>query len=76
MPFALLDGLVGYWRLDDGAGSTIANDLTERNHGTLVELNPATAWVRASAAGGLNIAAAGFVNVAAVARRSIRSSTR
>ena len=28
VPFALLDGLVGYWRLNDGAGSTIATDLT------------------------------------------------
>ena len=63
MPFALIDGLVGYWPLNDGAGSTIAIDLTEKNPGTLVELNPATAWTTGKAAGGLNVAGAGFVNV-------------
>jgi hypothetical protein len=63
VPFALIDGLVGYWPLNDGAGSTIAIDLTEKNPGTLVELNPATAWTMGKAAGGLNVAGAGFVNV-------------
>jgi len=64
VPFALIDGLVGYWPLNDGAGSTIANDLTGKNPGTLVELNPATAWTTSGkAAGALNVAGAGFVNV-------------
>jgi hypothetical protein len=65
VPFALIDGLVGYWPLNDGAGSTIANDLTQKNPGALVDLNPATAWTTGRATGGLNVAAAGFVNVPA-----------
>lgn len=63
VPPGLLDDLIGYWQLDDGPGSTIANDLTQRNHGTLVDLDPATAWVTGRAAGGLNVAAAGFAQV-------------
>jgi hypothetical protein len=59
-----LDDLVGYWRLDDGAGSTTARDLSGYgNDGTLVNLGPATAWVAGRAAGGLAVEAAGFVNV-------------
>ena len=69
----LLGDLIGYWQLDDGSGSTIANDLTGRNHGTLVDLDPATAWVTGRAAGGLNVAAAGFVNV--ISSPSINSIT-
>ena len=64
VPFALLDGLVGYWRLDDGTGSTTAKDVVGVNHGTLVDLDPARAWVvMARSVGALNIATAGFVNV-------------
>ena len=63
VPFALIDGLVGYWPLNDGAGSPIANDLTGKNPGMLVELNAATAWTMGKAAGGLNVAGAGYVNV-------------
>jgi len=41
----LLDGIVGYWRLDD-VGSASARDGSGRgNHGVLVNLNSATAWV-------------------------------
>jgi large repetitive protein len=64
-PRGLLDDLVGYWRLDDPSGSAIANDLTGRNDGTLVGLDPATVWVNGEAAGGLAVEAAGFVNVPA-----------
>ncbi len=63
VPLVLLDGLVGYWRLDDGAGSTIASDFTGRNHGTLVNLLPGSPWVAGRSAGGLNIGGSGFVNV-------------
>ena len=64
VPFALLDGLVGYWPLNDGAGSTIAKDLTEQNPGMLIDLVPATAWTTAGhAAGALTVGSAGFVNV-------------
>jgi large repetitive protein len=62
-PPGLLDDLVGYWQLDDAPGSAIANDLTGRNDGTLVGLDPATAWVTGQSAGGLAVEAAGFVNV-------------
>jgi hypothetical protein len=63
VPPGLLDDLVGYWRLDDGTGSTVANDLTGANHGTLVDLDAATDWTTGRAAGALNVAAAGYVNV-------------
>ena len=56
--------LVGCWRLDDGTGSTIARDSSRtRNDGTLVDLDPATAWVGGRSAGGLAVEGAGFVNV-------------
>jgi hypothetical protein len=43
----LLDGIVGYWRLDDAAGSASARDGSGRgNNGVLVNLNSATAWVQ------------------------------
>ncbi len=42
----LLDGLVGYWRLNDGAPSAAPRDWSAwGNTGTLVDLDPATAWV-------------------------------
>ena len=64
VPFALLDGLVGYWRLDDGTGSTTAKDVLGVNNGTLVDLDPARAWaVMGRSAGALSVATAGFVNV-------------
>jgi hypothetical protein len=69
----LLGDLIGYWQLDDGSGSTMANDLTGRNHGTLVDLDPATSWVAGRAGGAMNIAAAGFANV--VSSPSINSIT-
>jgi hypothetical protein len=62
-PPGLLDDLVGYWKLDDGTGSMIASDLTGRNDGTLVDLDPTTAWVTGHAVGGLAVEGAGFVNV-------------
>lgn len=64
VPPGLLDDLVGYWRLDETAGSTTAQDWSTRgNNGTLVDLDPETAWVGGRAAGGLAVEAAGFVNV-------------
>ena len=59
-----LDGLVGYWKLDEAAGSTVAQDLSGNgNNGTLVDLDPANVWVPARAGGGLAVDAAGFVTV-------------
>ena len=65
-PTGLLDNLVGYWRLDDGAGSATAFDSSGRgNEGTLHNLNTATAWVAGRAQGALAIAHTGWVQVAA-----------
>jgi hypothetical protein len=65
-PTGLLDNLVGYWRLDDGAGSTTAFDSSGRgNEGTLHNLDTTTAWIPGRAAGALAIAHAGWVQVAA-----------
>lgn len=67
-PPGLLDSLVGYWRLDDGAGSTVAFDSSGRgNEGVLHQLDPATAWVAGRAQGALQIGHAGWVQVAASA---------
>jgi hypothetical protein len=64
-PPVLLDGLVGHWRLDDGAGSTTAQDSAGGgNHGTLRNLDPATDWVAGRSLGALNINARGWVAVA------------
>jgi len=63
VPLVLLDGLVGYWRLDDAAGSATAIDFTGRNDGTLVDLLPGSPWTSGRSAGGLNIAGNGYVEV-------------
>ncbi len=63
LPPGLLDGLVGYWRLDDGPGSKTAHDSTERgNDGTLYHLDGA--WTAGRAGGALEINHAGWVGVA------------
>jgi len=38
-------GLVGYWNFDEGKGYTANDSTASRNHGTLTNMNPATAWV-------------------------------
>jgi hypothetical protein len=63
-PPTLLDGLVGHWRLDDGAGSTVAVDSSGRgNDGVVHGLDPGTAWVAGRSQGALDTAA-GWVQVA------------
>lgn len=63
-PIGLLDDLVGAWHLDEASGSTVAQDWAARgNDGTLVDLDPATAWVTGRAGGALAVEAAGFVRV-------------
>jgi hypothetical protein len=65
MPPGLLDNLVGYWRLDDGVGSTSAVDASGwGNNGVLHSLNPNTAWVSGRVQGALAIAHTGWVQVA------------
>ncbi|NCC23170.1 MAG: LamG domain-containing protein [Alphaproteobacteria bacterium] len=50
------DGLVGHWRLDDGAGSTTAADSSGNGHtGTLTNMEAAQDWVQAATiSGGLD----------------------
>jgi len=65
-PTGLLDNLVGYWRLDDGAGSTTAFDSSGRgNQGVLHGLDANTAWVAGRSQGALDIAHIGWVQAAA-----------
>lgn len=60
----LLDGLVGHWRMDDGAGSMVAVDSSGRgNDGAVHGLDPNTAWVGGRSAGALQTAHAGYVEV-------------
>ncbi len=64
-PMGLLDNLVGYWRLDDGIGSTVAYDSSGRNNeGLLHDLDVSTAWVAGRWQGALEIAHTGWVQVA------------
>src|SRR3954463_1455000 len=62
----LLNDLIGYWRLTDRAGSTTAHDWSSWvNNGTLVNLDPATAWATGGPEGvALSLQAKGYVNVA------------
>ena len=65
LPTGLLDNLVGYWRLDDGVGSTVAYDSSGRgNEGLLHDLDPKTAWVPGRSDGALAISHGGWVQVA------------
>ncbi len=63
----LLDSLVGYWKLNDPAGSTTAHDSSSRgNDGTLVGLDAATVWIADPAApngAALSIEGKGHINV-------------
>jgi hypothetical protein len=61
----LLNDLIGYWRLNDAPGSTTARDYSVwGNDGTLVGLDPATAWVaRGPEGGALSPQGMGYVNV-------------
>ena len=53
-PTGLLDDLVGYWRLDDGAGTATAFDSSGRgNEGALHGLDTSTAWVAGRSQGAL-----------------------
>jgi hypothetical protein len=63
----LLNDLIGYWRLNDVAGSATARDWSGwGNDGTLVGLAPSTAWVAGGPEGGaLSVQGNGYVNVPA-----------
>jgi hypothetical protein len=61
----LLDGLVGYWRLNDGTGSTTARDWSSwGNNGTLTSLDAKNVWVNGGPEGiALDVQGKGYVNV-------------
>ena len=64
-PTGLLDNLIGYWRLDDGAGSTVAYDSSGRgNDGALHNVDPSNAWVAGRSQAALELGHAGWVQVA------------
>ncbi|HEX2658328.1 MAG TPA: hypothetical protein VHU40_08655, partial [Polyangia bacterium] len=62
----LLDGLIGYWRLDDATGSLIAHDSSSfGNHGTLVGIDGLTGWIAGGPEGRtLAIPGSGYISVA------------
>ena len=62
----LLNDLIGYWRLNDGSGSATAHDWSSwGNNGTLVDLDPASAWATGGPEGvALSVQGKGYVNVA------------
>jgi type II secretory pathway pseudopilin PulG len=48
-------GLVGYWKLDESSGATIASDSSgSGNNGTLVNMTPASDWVTGKVNNGLD----------------------
>jgi hypothetical protein len=60
---SLLEELVGWWRLDDRAGTTARDGSMFGNDGTLVGLTPPAAWGVGRSGGDLVVDGAGFVNV-------------
>ena len=60
-----LDGLVGYWRLNEAVDSTMARDWSgQDNTGTLLGLDPAAAWTTGGPEGGaLSAQGKGYVKV-------------
>ncbi|HEY4185664.1 MAG TPA: LamG domain-containing protein [Polyangia bacterium] len=68
VPPGLVDNLIGYWRLDEEPGSTIAHDSSGRgNDGILHGLDASTAWVAGRWQGALELGHAGWVQVASSA---------
>lgn len=50
----LLNGLVGYWALDDGAGLSASDSSNNNNSGTLTNMDPGTDWVLGEIGGALD----------------------
>lgn len=61
----LLNDLIGYWRLNDGSGSSTAHDWSSwGNNGTLVGLDSVSAWATGGPEGvALSAQGKGYVNV-------------
>jgi hypothetical protein len=62
-PTGLLDDLIGWWRLDDGAG-TVAHDSSSRgNDGALSGLDATKVWIAGRGDTGLAVESNGYVDV-------------
>ncbi|HET6146074.1 MAG TPA: LamG domain-containing protein [Polyangia bacterium] len=59
----LLDGIVGYWRLDDGPSSSARDGSGRGNNGVLISLDRTTAWVPGWSGQGLLTDGMGWVVV-------------
>ncbi|GAH67066.1 unnamed protein product, partial [marine sediment metagenome] len=46
--------LVGWWKLDDATGATAQDSSIYGNHGTLIDMNPASDWVTGPIGGALH----------------------
>lgn len=57
-------GLIGYWRLDDGNGTTVTDLTSNHNDGTLVNMDPDTDWVSSTAP--IGVLTAGINDVTAM----------
>lgn len=65
VPPGLLDGLVGYWKVDDGTGSATARDSSgQGNNGSLIGVNADAEWVPGKSGTALELGGVGWVNVA------------
>ena len=51
---SLESGLVGYWKLDEGSGTTTADSSGTGNNGTLTNMDPGTDWVSGYVDGALD----------------------
>jgi large repetitive protein len=68
IPPGLLDDLVGYWRLDDGPGSSTVRDSSGRgNNGALIGVSAGSAWVQGWSGTGIDFGGTGWVVVPASA---------
>jgi RNA polymerase sigma factor (sigma-70 family) len=64
-PAGLRQGLVGYWRLDDGFGSPVARDSSgNRNDCQLRNLDPQADWTDGPLTGALNLTGHGWLECA------------
>ena len=67
-------GLVGYWKLDDGSGTTARDYTGNGNTGTLSGSTLPT-WISGKIGGGLNFNGAGYVNVPAATSLQLTTGT-
>jgi len=49
-----IEGLVGWWKLDETSGTTAADSSGNDNDGTLVNMDPATDWIGGQVGGALD----------------------